>query len=63
MAHPLVYSEPTGRKYDAPLSMFLVLSMTLWWYSYSPCEKFMRTGGHRVSPSTQAKGPHATYRC
>jgi hypothetical protein len=23
--------------------IFLVLSITLWWYSYEPCEKFMRT--------------------
>jgi hypothetical protein len=27
---------------------FLVLSMTLWWYSYDPCEKFMRTGKSSV---------------
>ena len=27
---------------------FLVLSITLWWYSYSPCEKFIRTEKKRT---------------
>lgn len=31
-----------------PWTIFLVLSMTLWWYSYEPCEKFIRTEpGHQ----------------
>ena len=33
----------TRRSEDAPASIALVLSMTLWWYSYDPWEKFMRT--------------------
>lgn len=27
-------------------TIFLVLSITLWWYSYDPWEKFMRTECH-----------------
>jgi len=32
-----------GGENALPATIFLVLSMTLWWYSYEPCEKFMRT--------------------
>lgn len=34
-----------------------MLSMTLWWYSYEPCEKFMRTEQAMSAPDTKKSQP------
>ena len=41
-------------KKDIPATIFLVLSITLWWYSYSPWEKFIRTSNNHGKPHVSA---------
>lgn len=38
-------SSASGARAGSRVTALRVLSMTDWWYSYEPCEKFMRTAG------------------
>lgn len=39
-----------------PLTAARALSMTDWWYSYDPCEKFIRTKKHHAEDGAKMGG-------